>query len=442
LPDLSERVEPLARRGRPLFDWLLVLGLAIYILWATVDWEVPQPGGIRFGPLWLAVALALGGAWILAGRRLTPLTALAICATVGMVLTDVTYVVGQNLRDLHLYVHAGRHFLDGDQVYLDRLFTTRPVDLSMFPYLYPPLTLPLAAVLALPPQPFIDGAWLAASIIAAVVSLRLFGVRGAWILLFLAWPPMFQGIEVGNVAVLAGLLFALAPWFGAGLVVAAIFKLYSGVAALWLVREHRIGDLIAGIAIVLGAAVITLPLTGMGRWGEWLAGLTWYRASQPLLAGSLYGFGLARYLPLAVFVAVAAAVTIIALRARGRVGLARLGLATVVASPSLYAHGLIVGIPAFLLLRVRWLWLALGITSVAPGLGWWMAICLGVLAWLAPGLVRAEGRTEMAEKDDWLHPLPPGAPIWPTYLRRPTPASRADDLDAATSEGYGLPNER
>jgi hypothetical protein len=157
------------------------------------------------------------------------------------------------------------------------------------------------------------------------------------------------------------------------------------------------------------------------RWREWLAGLDWYRASQPLLPGSLYGFGLARYLPLAAFVALAAAVTIVALRPRGAVGLARLGLATVVASPSLYAHGLIVGIPAFLLLRARWLWLALGITSVAPGPGWWMGIALVVAAWFVPGLSRSlspDGGPRGEDEEEALHPLAAGNRPWPTFVSR------------------------
>ena len=396
--------------------WLLPVLLGAYVLYATIDWEVPQPGGIRFGPLWVGVTLAAGIGWIAAGRRMTAIAATALGSIAAMVLTDITFIVGQNLRDLHLYLHAGRHFLDGEPVYLDRLFTVRPVDLSTFPFLYPPPTLPVFAIMSLLPQLLVDVAWVAASIGAAVLLLRLIGIRGWWTLVFLAWPPLFQGIEVGNVSVFAGLLFALAPWLGAGLVVAAVFKLYSGLAALWLVRQRRWLDLVVGIAVVVGAALVTLPLTGIDRWREWLAGLDWYRASQPMLPGSLYGFGLVRYLPFVPFVAVAALVTIVALRSRGREGLARLGLATVVASPSLYTHGLIVAVPALLLLRPRWMWLALGTMSVAPGIGWWTGIGLTVLAWVIPVLRRAESAWEIAASadDDALHPLPRGATPWPT----------------------------
>ena len=43
----------------------------------------------------------------------------------------------------------------------------------------------------------------------------------------------------------------------------------------------------------------------------------------------------------------------------------RLGIATVVVSPSLYAHGMLVAIPGLLALRPVWLWNALTILSAA-----------------------------------------------------------------------------
>lgn len=370
--------------------WVLVALLGVYILNATVDWEVPQPGGIRFGPLWLGVTIAAVLGWLATGRPTTPVALMAMGSVVGMVLTDVTSIWSQNLRDLHLYVRAGDHFLRGQQIYLDWLFTIRPADLSNYPFLYPPLTLPFFAVLARLPTVLVDPAWVAVSVAAAVATLRAIGVRGALILVFLVWPPVFQGIQVGNVVIFAGLLFAIAPRWGQGLVIAAIFKLYSGLTALWLIREGRIRQLLAGIGIVLGLAVVTLPLTGLDRWREWLAGLDWYRASQPFLPGSLYGIGLARWLPFIVFAGIGAIVVIIALRSRGTEALARLGVATIVASPSLYAHGLIVAVPAMLRLREPWLWLVLGITSVAPGIGWWAGITLIVVGWFVTPMQRPD----------------------------------------------------
>ncbi|HEY0443206.1 MAG TPA: glycosyltransferase 87 family protein, partial [Candidatus Limnocylindrales bacterium] len=318
------------------------MAVAAYILFATIDWNVPYPGALPFGPLWAGATVAIVGLWIATRHRASALHLVAMGAVAAMALTDVSYLATQGLRDLHLYLRAGQHFLDGSPVYLDRLFTQRPADLADYPFLYPPLTLPFFAALARLPTVVVDVGWFAASLAAAVATLRLFGLAWRWALLFLVWPPFFQGLQVGNVAVPLGLVFALAPWFGAGLVIAAVFKVYSGIAALWLVRERRLAQLAIGVAIVVVAGVVTLPFVGPQRWAEWWAGLGWFRDSQPLLADYLYGFGLPRYLPTFLALAIAGVVAVLAVRARGRDGLARLGLATAVASPSLYAHGLIV----------------------------------------------------------------------------------------------------
>ena len=121
----------------------------------------------------------------------------------------------------------------------------------------------------------------------------------------------------------------------------------------------------------------------------------------------------------------------------------RLGLATVVASPSLYAHGLIVALPAFLTLRARWLWTVLAITSVAPGVGWWLAIGLAIGAWWLPGLRRHRAR----HSEDGLHPLPAGIDVWPAApVGRPAAArtgpSRPGLVDPRRRQGYPAPNER
>jgi hypothetical protein len=390
--------------------------LGAYIWYATRLWNVPDEDALPFWPLWVGATAALAGAWVaLAKRRLTPVAAIAIGSVAAMLLTDISYLATQGLRDLHLYLRAGQHFLEGSPVYLQALFTERPADLADYPFLYPPPTLPVFAAMARLPAPLVDAAWLAGSVTAALAALRLVGVPWRWALLLLVWPPFFQGLQVGNVAVPASLLFAAAPWLGAGLVLAAVFKVYSGLAALWLIREHRIAQLVAGISLVLGAALVTLPFVGIEQWQAWLRGLTLFRDSQPLLADYLYGFGLPRYVPLIVAVAVAGLVVVAAVRARGRDGLARLGLATVVASPSLYAHGLIFALPAFLALRVRWLWAVLAITSVAPGIAWWLAIGIGIAAWWLPALRRDALVDAAADPDEaTFHPLPPGTPPWPT----------------------------
>jgi hypothetical protein len=388
--------------------WLAATALAAYILYATRDWDVPSPGGPDFGPLWVVgTVLGLVGMAALR-RRIEAVTAIAVGALVAMALTDVSYLASQNLRDLHLYLNAGERFAAGEAVYLERVLTARPEDLTQYPYLYPPPTLPVFAALAAVPRPIVDATWVVGGVSAALTTLRLFGLSWRWSIAFLLWPPVFQGLQVGNVSVPMALLFAAGPWLGAGLVVAAVFKLYSGATGLWLVRERRLRPLVIGAALLAAWTLATLPLTGIDRWAEWARGLSLFQQSQPLLPDSLYGFGLPHFMPSALALVVGGLLVLAALAARGLDGLARLGLATTAVAPSLYAHGLIVALPAFLVLHPLAFWSAIAITSVAPGIGWWGAIVLGIAGWFVPPLRRGD-----AAADGPVHPLGGASGPWP-----------------------------
>jgi hypothetical protein len=133
---------------------------------------------------------------------------------------------------------------------------------------------------------------------------------------------------------------------------------------------------------------------------------------------------LLKFVPLPVFVALAVAALAAALRVSGRESLARLGTATIVASPSLWGHGLLVAVPSLLSLRAPWLWLAIGVTSAPDGLQWWWAVAVIAASWLVPGMRRAEataGHSEEAAEP--LHPLAPGEAPWGAQSR-PAPSWR------------------
>jgi len=380
------------RAGREdRLGWALAAGLAGYVLFATVDWRLPDAAGVPFGPAWAALAGAgvLGARFV--RRRWEPLAALAIAAIAAALLTDLTQFWGQPLRDLGIYLKAGEHYAAGAPVYPTGLVTARPADLTDYPFLYPPPALPVFALLAALPRPLVEAGLLAGSIAAAVGGLRLLGLPWRWAVAALAWPPLLQGLYVGNVSVAAFALFAAAPWFGAGLVLSAVLKPYAAVAGLWLVREGRFRQLLAGAAAVAALGLVTLPLVGLDAWRAWIEGLRLYAASQPLLPEYLYGLGLPRYVPSLAFAGLAAGAVAWAWLGRGRGGLARFGVATVVAAPSAFAHGFLVALPAFLGLRAAWLWLVLGITSVAPGVAWWLAILVAVAASSLPGFRREDG---------------------------------------------------
>ena len=371
-------------------DWSAVLFLVVYILVAVYDWRLPGRDGTSFGPVWVAGSSVVVVALRLVRGRWEPVAALAACTSVAALLTDLVQFNGQLLRDLGIYLRAGAQFAAQAPVYLSTVLTEAPVDKTTYPYLYPPPTLPIVAVLAALPRTLVEAGWVVGSILVAVWGLRRVGLPTRWAIAALLWPPFFQGLYVGNVVVPAFALFAAAPWFGAGLVLAAAFKPYSAIAALWLVRERRFGQIVRGGAILAGLALVTLPLVGVDSWRDWLDGLRLYALSQPQVP-ALLGLSLGAYLPGWLPLVAALAAIGWAWLGRGLEGLARFGVATVVGSPSLFAHGFVVALPAFLELNPVALWLALGITSVAPGLGWWLSIVLVVVASVATVLRRSTG---------------------------------------------------
>jgi hypothetical protein len=412
---------PLAGVG----GWLLVAALSAWILLVTRGIDAPNGSGVRFAAVWLAAGLCAVAASSVLARMLRPaapwlrpVETLAILAVVAMVLTDIT-MAWQPLRDLSIYLKAGDRFLSGAAVYMDSPLTVQPADRTAYPFLYPPPTLPIFAVLSQLPEAIAQAVWLSVSLGLALLAFRSFGVRARWLPVLVLWPPLFQGLWVGNVAVPALALFALAPRFGGGLVLGAVFKSYTGIAALWLVRERRWVDVAVGVGAVALLAVATLPLTGLSLWTDWIDGLRLYQESQQALP-ALYGFGLPRFVPMGVYVALAAAAVLAALWARGRESLARLGTATIVASPSLWGHGLLVAAPSMLALRSPWLWLAIGLTSTPDGLQWWLAIALVAASWALPGLRRsaadgvpAPGTAQAGAQQEPLHPLGDALEPWP-----------------------------
>jgi glycosyl transferase family 87 len=397
-------------RLRPIADdprWLLPIGLALYVVTMTWDWNFPNKDGIPFNWLWSVLAGTALGLWRLRRASLDPIAAAAIVAISAMVLTDVTVLWTQALRDIELFVKAGDRWLIGAPVYMNVPMAVAPENLSDYPFLYPPLTLPFFGALALLPFPAAAGLWVAISATALLAGLRWVGLSWRWCLLILAWPPAFQGLFVGNVAVPLFALFAAAPWRPALLAIPPIFKLYSGIAALWLLRREHWRAAILGGIVVVGLCVVTLPVVGAGRWLEWIGGLQAYQVSQTLLPNNLYGYGLARYMPFVAYATIAIVVAVLALRARGRRDqLARLGVATLTGSPSLFSHGYLVAFPAMLRLDTPWFWLAFGLTTVVPGPAWFGAIALIVWSWFEPSLRKSRGF-------DPLHPLGAAAGAWP-----------------------------
>lgn len=309
---------------------------------------------------------------------------------------------GNPLRDLRLYLLAGQHFLDGVAVYRTEPLTALLDDPTRYPFLYPPPAIPIVAFLAMLPLPLVAGGWVLMSLAALVAGLRALGVRWTWIPLLLAWPGVFVGLWVGNVAIPAFLFLALALRLPALLALGPLFKVQLAIPALWLIRERRWAGLAVGVGVVLLGVLVTLPIVGIGAWFDWWAGLRAFQASQAAFPG-LYALALPRLLPYATFLVVAAAVVGWALLGRRRDGLARLGLASVVASPSLYRHGFLSALPQVFRLDASLVWLVLGAGVTLNAL--WLGVALAVAA-SAFDLIRHRG-------PDPLHPLGEDG-LWPT----------------------------
>lgn len=386
----AERLIASLEHGRGA--WLApVIAGALAVLPAR-DWSVPAADGVPFVVAWVTVVvIGTIAATVVLGRRPTAFEAIPIVVGAAVVVGDITLLPSQPLRDLDLYLRAGSAWANGQPVYLDNLFTEVPVDRTHYPFNYPPLTLPLFGALAALPRIVVHAAWLAISGGLALAALRAVGLRWRWAVPALLWRPFAEGLWVGNVAVPLLAAFVLAPRAGALLSLPGLFKVYAAIPAAWLIRERRWRDAAIGAAVVVGVVLATFPLVGLDAWRAWLAGLAWWEASIPILKGYGSGIALEQWLGVPITWLVAAAVFAFALRSRGPDGLWRLGVATPIASPSVFSHGLLTALPALLQLRPIVLWFALAATAATPGPVFWVAAALAIASWFVPALRREPG---------------------------------------------------
>ncbi len=357
-------------------------GLVVYVMPDVLTHVrfVSRQGAVR---LCVVSALVVLASIAIARRRqvgVRPAELLVVGVVTTFLMNDWTVLHSHLMRDLRLYLVAGDSFLHGQQPYITEVVRSFSGDETQLPFLYPPFTLPFFAILSQLPQGLVIMGWLSLSVAGSVAALRWLGVRWAWVPLLLLWPPFFEGMAVGNVAVLTFVLFVAGPRLTWALPLMAFFKLQSAVPSLWLVRERRWSSLAIGLALAGGTVLATLPIVGIATWSDWLHGLLLFQQSQAQLH-FLYGFALPRYIPYSAFlilsvVAVAAA----AISGRGLAGLARLGIASVVASPSLYRHGFLVTLPGLLGNSELLLWLTLGLSGSV--IGWWLMIAVAAVGTL------------------------------------------------------------
>ncbi len=268
----AERLIAALERGRTA--WLLPLIAAALAVGPALTWSVPDKRGVPFVAVW-AVGVVIGAIAVGTARRRWPsaLEATVVVVAAAVIVGDVTALATQVLRDLGIYLRAGHAWTAGQPVYLDHLLTAVPEDRSLYPFNYPPVTLPFFGALATLPEGVVDVAWPAGSALLALIALRSFGLAWRWAILALLWRPIAEGLWVGNVAVPLLAAFALAPRAGALLALPGLVKVYAGIPALWLLRERRWRDVALAAAIVGGLVIGTLPLVGVEAWRAWLTGL-------------------------------------------------------------------------------------------------------------------------------------------------------------------------
>ncbi|MEO8229431.1 MAG: glycosyltransferase 87 family protein [Chloroflexota bacterium] len=431
---------PVVRLGdhriSPRLGWVGPIALGVFVFW-----QFHVAFGWRAGEFaWLVLVVVPAVAMLLVHRpSFNAVTLMALEVLAASLIYDIAYSWDGGLRDLRLYLSAGSNFVAGGAVYTVEPIHSYPSDLGSLPFLYPPPTLPVFGLLSTLPFSIAAALWVAGSVAAIVWSLRLLGLSWPWTIAGLLWPPIEQGLFVGNIAAPSFLLLAMALRLAGGLVLGGLLKPQNGVMALWLLRERAWRSLFLGIGTVLAVVLCTLPFTGIALWFDWVSSLFAYQESQRLLPG-LYGIGLGRYLPLSVFLVVTAFVIVLALVPRGRESLGRLGLASAVASPSLWTHGFIVALPAFLRLRASLCWLALGLLCTGDFPGPQLALALPVAAWITGRL----GRRDIAAPDE-LHPLDRSVEPWPDLATSETrhvgEAVRDPQVSTPTNRDRAAPSE-
>ena len=273
--------------------------------------------------------------------------------------------------DVEIPLRAASRWLAGGQPYLPESFDV--VAGPDLPFLYPPIVLPFVAPLLVVPRIILFPIWTGACVALGAFACRRLAMPLWSIPFVLAWPPFAEALLGGNIQVPLFAAFAAILYRGGGgggesfaprprdpadddgrpavvdgLLATIIGAVKLSLAHTWLfVLRRRPRGALLGAAIVLGIAIVTLPLVGVDNWLAWFgqAGRSgdpnWQAVGWPLSRAIGRGPGLV------VTVLSLAAVFVIPV---GRAG-GWLGILTIVGAPSLHIFGLIFLLPAMLEIR-------------------------------------------------------------------------------------------
>jgi len=366
-----------------------------------------------------------------ANRQLT--RALALLLVFVIIISLPAFLAWMPGTDLEIPLRAASRWSDGGTPYVASSFAETSG--TGLPFLYPPFVLPaLSAIVGLP-RPLVLGAWLVLLLAVAIWTCRRLSVPWAAVPLVLLWPPFMEGLVAGNVQVLQLAAFAALffvpgrPWqvrprswtpprerdragrWGDdaryGLYAAAIGAAKSTqlLALVWLLRLRPRAAIIGGAALA-AVALAMLPFTGLTLYRDWMdqlgraADLSWAPAGAPL------DFMIGR--PLAL---VAAGLAVGAMFfVRGRDAGAWIGIAMLVAAPSLHGYGMLLLLPTLLILRRDIaITMAILIARYNP-YSWWLSIGIAAICLAASKAYPAlRAQVQRAHQPD-RQPLVPAEP--------------------------------
>jgi hypothetical protein len=265
----------------------------------------------------------------------------------------------------------------------------------MAPYLYPPFVLPFAAAFAALPSELVRWAWFIGLVGVAALTCRRLAMPW-WLVPFaLAWPPFAEGIWNGNIQVVLFAAFVVTFWEGPrghhlqpvprdladrartgpriGFAAATVGAAKVSQAFAWLVvARHQPRSAALGALPWLAVLLITLPMTGLQLYIEWLGQASlaadpgWDKIGVPLLV----------YLPKPVVVALTLAAVLVCLRLRGPRTGAWVGLLMLIVAPNVHAFTGLFAIPAMLLVRRDIALVSVIAMATYTEPGWWLGVGL------------------------------------------------------------------
>lgn len=276
------------------------------------------------------------------------------------------------------FMPAGRAILDGTSPYPRALGDLE----SHANYVYPPLAAVLVAPLTWLPSVVAEGIFVALSLAAPALALRLLRVRDwrCYGLVYL-WPPLLGGLSLGTLSPLLALVVAAAwrwrrssPALGVLVTGAAVAKLFLWPLLAWFAigdrwRAALVSILAAGAAVLASWALIGFSgLAGYPRLLQELSRIEAPRGYSPTSLGLALGLPREAALALALAVGLPLFVAAVALarRPRSEHGALSCAIAASLAlSPVVWMHYLVLLLVPIAAGRDR-----LGLVWFAPLLFW------------------------------------------------------------------------